>query len=70
MHEIDGARVVRIQPADALIFARLRAAMDGVGGTYVESHLLDTKTAKRVPKGMIGRTLTQAAAAALLDRLS
>ena len=70
VHEIDGARVVRIQEGGALIFARLNAAIDGFGGAFVEAHPLDAKTAKKIPKRMIGRTLTLDEAAALLDRLA
>ena len=43
VHEIDGARVVRIQEGGALIFARLNAMIDGFGGTFVEAHALDAK---------------------------
>ena len=69
VHDIDGARVVRIQEGGALIFARLHAAMDGFGGTYIEAHVLDAKTAKKIPKRMIGRTLTISEVNTLLDRL-
>ena len=41
-----------------MIFARLRASIDGFGGTFVEAHPLDAKTAKKIPKRMIGRVLT------------
>ena len=54
VHEIDGARVVRIQEGGALIFARLNAAIDGFGGAFVEAHPLDAKTAKKIPKRMVG----------------
>jgi hypothetical protein len=40
----DGARVVRIQEGGAMIFARLRAAIDGFTGTFVEAQALDVKT--------------------------
>jgi glycine cleavage system pyridoxal-binding protein P len=43
--------------------------IDGFGGTFVEAHALDPKLAKKIPKRMIGRTLTLDGAAALLDRL-
>ena len=45
VREIDGARVVRIQPADALVFARMRAYIDAFDGQFVEAHVLDAKTA-------------------------
>jgi len=38
--------------------------------TFVEAHALDAKTAKRIPRKMIGRSLTMDEAATLLDRLS
>jgi hypothetical protein len=38
VHEIDGARIVTIREDSALIFARLRASMDGFSGTFVEAH--------------------------------
>ena len=41
----------------ALIFARLNAATEGFGSEFVEAHPLDAKTARRVPKRMVGRTL-------------
>jgi hypothetical protein len=43
VHEIDGARVVRIQQGGALIFARLNALIDDFGGAFVEAHALDEK---------------------------
>ena len=70
VHEIDRERRVRIQEGGAMIFARLNAMIDGFGGKYVEAHVLDAKTAKRIPKRMVGRTLTLDEAAALLDRLA
>ena len=48
----------------------LHASYDGFGGTFVEAHPLDAKTAKRIPKRMIGRSLTVDEAAALLERLA
>jgi hypothetical protein len=43
---------VVIEPGAALIFARMRAALAGLDeGTFTEGHALDSKTAKRVPKG-------------------
>jgi hypothetical protein len=69
VHEINGERRVIIREDSALIYARLRASMDGFGGAFVEAHALDAKTAKKIPKRMIGRALTASVAAALLDRL-
>ena len=57
VHEIE--RCVFIQEAGALIFARLKASIAGFDvGVFVETHMLDAKTAKKVPKKMIGRVLS------------
>lgn len=50
VQEIEGERRVFIQEAGSLIFARLRAAIAGLGGKFVEAHVLDDKRAQRVPK--------------------
>ena len=47
----------------------MRALLAGVEGEFQEGHELDTKTAKKVPKGMIGRVLSRQEAAALLRKL-
>ena len=64
----DGARLGQVQ--SVLIFARLNTAIDRFGGAFVEAHALDAKTAKEIPKRMIGRARTISEVAALLDRLS
>lgn len=69
VQEIEGERRVFIQEAGSLIFARLRAAIAGLGGKFVEAHVLDDKRAQRVPKKMIGRALSDREAYALLDRI-
>ena len=46
------------------------AAIGGLRGTFIEAHPLGEKTAKQIPKRMIGRALTLDEAAALLDRLA
>jgi hypothetical protein len=48
---------VIIQPAGAIIAARIRALLTGVEGEFQEGHELDAKTAKKVPKAMIGRVV-------------
>ena len=69
VHEIE--RCVFIQEAGALIFARLKAAIAGFeDGVFVEAHMLDAKTARKVPKKMIGRALSPREVSALLKRLS
>jgi hypothetical protein len=50
--------------------ARLNAMIEGFGSKYVEAHALEAKTAKKIPKRMIGRTLTLDKAAALLDKMA
>jgi hypothetical protein len=65
----DGKRRIFIGEGTALIFAQLRAAMAGFGGTFVEAHTLDERTAK-VSKAMIGRTLTDREVRALLRRIA
>ena len=69
VHQVGGERRVRIQSADAMIFARLRAAIGGFKGTFIEAHPLDAKTAKKIPRKLIGRSLTVTEAAALIQRL-
>jgi hypothetical protein len=45
---------VVIEPAHSLIYARLRASIDGLDqGEFTEGHELDRKTTKQVPKAMI-----------------
>jgi len=58
-----------IRDDGALIYARLRAAMNGFGGSFIEAHALDARLTKKIPKRMIGKALTAREAAALLDRL-
>ena len=55
VHEIDGPPRVFVAEGNEMIFARLRASMAGFAGTFVEAHRLDDRTARRVPKKMIGR---------------
>jgi hypothetical protein len=66
VHRIDGQPCVRIQEGGAQIFAQLNAMIDGFGGKYVEAHELDPKTAKKVPKAMVGRALSADETATLL----
>jgi hypothetical protein len=60
---------VIIQPASHLIFASVQASMTHGLGTHQEGYALDKKTAKKVPKKMIGRVLSRKEAAALLKKL-
>ena len=71
VHEIDGKRRIFIQEAGALITARIKASIAGFDdGEFVEAHALDAKTARKVPKKMIGRVLSPREVSALLKRLS
>lgn len=65
---LDRSRAV-IREDTSLVFAKVKAAIDGFGGTFVEAHQLDVKTAKKIPKKMIGRMLTSREAAELLVRI-
>jgi hypothetical protein len=60
---------VTIQRAHTVIAARMRAGVAGVQGNFVEGHLLDAKTAKKVPPNFIGRPLTTSEATALLKMI-
>ena len=70
VHEIDGERRVSIQEGSTLNFARLDAVIAGVEGVFVGGRMLDERYAKKVPKNMIGRLLTDREVSALLDRIS
>jgi hypothetical protein len=60
---------VVIEPAHSLIYARLRATIDGLDqGEFTEGHELDRKM--RVPKEMIGRRLSQEEAKRLLAKFN
>jgi hypothetical protein len=59
---------VIIQPAGDIITARMRAMLAGMG-LFQEGHQLDDKTAKKVPKKMIGRVLSRKEAKLLLKKL-
>ena len=43
--------------------------MAGFTGQFVEAHQLDAKTARKVPKKMIGRILSDREAHTVLERL-
>ena len=67
--KIKGKRAVYIQEAGSLIHARLVALMTGFEGEFVEGHQLDAKSAKKVPKGSVGRPLSLKEAGELLKKL-
>jgi hypothetical protein len=55
---------------DALVFARMRAALAGQEGAFVEGHQLNAKTIKKMSKKIIKRTLKRKEAARLLKQLT
>lgn len=69
VHEIDGNRSVFIQEAHFAKAAELKAAMAGREGLCEEIHMLDDKTARKVPKNMIGRALSGKEVKVLLKRI-
>jgi hypothetical protein len=60
---------VMLQPGANIIAARMRAMLAGIAGEFQEGHELDAKTAKKVPKAMVGKVLSRKQAAALLKKL-
>jgi hypothetical protein len=71
VHEIDGKPQVFIENASSLIYARMNLTSRGVDpDTFKEAHELDGKTARKVPKAMTGRALSQREAKALLETIS
>jgi hypothetical protein len=65
---IDGAQQYFIQEANTPLYASLRASLAGFPGKPLEVIALDDKTARKVPKKMIGRVLSQSEAETLLAR--
>ena len=62
------AQTYFLQEATTALYASLRASLAGHHGKPSEVIALDDKTARKVPKKMIGRVLTQREAEALLKR--
>lgn len=70
VRNVDGERQVYIREDTLAIYACVRGEMDGtLKGGHVESHMLDDRTANRIPKRSRNRMLTQAEAEKLLDRI-
>lgn len=71
VHRVNGEPRVYIKEASAPLYARLAGSMDGIldPADFVEMHVLDEKTARKVPKKMQGRLLSQREAKSLLKKL-
>ena len=65
----DGSTHYFLQEATTQLYASLRSALAGHDGKPTDVIQLDAKTARKVPKKMIGRVLTQDEAEALLARM-
>lgn len=65
----DGARSVFLQPASAAIYGWVRSAIAGHQGAMAEIHELDAKTARKVPRDMIGRVLSRTETVKLLKTI-
>jgi hypothetical protein len=69
VHEMEGKPCVFVQEASSLIYARMEAQKAGCNGKFLEAHELDRATAKKLPRDVIGRTLSRAKARAVLQGL-
>jgi predicted nucleotidyltransferase len=70
VHETrEGKRVIFLTLAHYHMAARIKAAIAKHPGKYVEGGEIDAAIARRVPKAMIGRTLTAGEAEQLLALL-
>jgi hypothetical protein len=68
--ETSGDIQVHIVEANHLMLARIKAGMVGQKGVFQEGHQLDAKTARKIPEKMVGRSLSQKEATALLKRIA
>jgi hypothetical protein len=69
VHSHNGQARVFIQEAVHITYARIKANVSGHEGEFFEALELTPKMAKRVPKRMIGRVLSQEEAKGLLEKL-
>jgi hypothetical protein len=67
--EVDGVRQFYIQEASTQMYAGLKSAIAGFEGELKEVIPLDAKTAKKLPKDLVGRVLKQREAMKLLKSL-
>ena len=69
VHELAGERIVFVGEASSLIYPPTGSTREGHGGTFVEAHQLDAKTAEKITKGMIGRVRSAREASVLLKKI-
>ena len=71
VHRVNGEPRVYITEASSPMYARLEGAKAGIlnPADFVEMHALDDATARRIPKTMRGRLLTQEEVQSWLDRM-
>jgi len=70
VHDEGKHRRVFIAEAEGTLFARLEAMRAKHPGDFAEALAMDSDSAGRVPRRLIGRTLTAQEVTGLLDRLS
>jgi len=71
VHRVNGEPRVYITEASSPMYARLAGAKAGIlnAADFVEMHALDDATARKIPKTMRGRLLTQEEVQSWLDRM-
>jgi hypothetical protein len=65
----DGETTYFLQEASTQLYASIRSAIAGHVGKPTDIIELDAKSARKVPKRMVGRVLIQKEAEALLSRM-
>jgi hypothetical protein len=60
---------VFVSEASSLVHASMKAGIAGTPGKFTEGHVLDPRTANKVPKGMTGRPLSLKEAQELVEML-
>jgi hypothetical protein len=68
-HTVDKKPSIFIVEAEGGEIAILKASIAGFSGPHSEIHELDAKTARKIPKKVIGRVLDQFEANALLKKI-
>ena len=71
VHRVNGEPRVYITEENSPMYARLEGAKAGIlnPADFVEMHALDDATARKIPKTMRGRLLTQEEVRSWLDRM-